>query len=398
MSKPNLVAVLALWLLLGPARAEPWTRHTIDDSSRGADGVRLADVNADGLPDIATAWEEGGQIRVYLNPGPAAAKRPWPAVTVGRVPTPEDAVLVDLDGDGAVDVVSCCEAGQAIYIHWAPRGPDSLMNALAWRTEPVTDAVGRSSWLFALPLDVDGRGGTDLVVGSNGSNAMIGWLQSPPDAGSMASWKLRPLYQAGWIMSLVAIDMDNDRDRDVLASDRSSKSPGVLWLENPGPERCTETWPEHRIGPPLEHVMFLDAADLDGDGLIDIVAPAMERNIHLLFQPAGAHGDWKLHTLQLPPGYGTSKAARVADLNLDGRLDLAVTCSRADGPISGVLWLERDAQPTAATWTAHDIGGSEGTKFDLLELLDLDADGDLDLLTCEETDNLGVVWYENPVR
>ena len=34
----------------------PWPRHTIDDSSRGADGVRLADVNGDRLPDIVTGW------------------------------------------------------------------------------------------------------------------------------------------------------------------------------------------------------------------------------------------------------------------------------------------------------------------------------------------------------
>ena len=33
-----------------------------------------------------------------------------------------------------------------------------------------------------------------------------------------------------------------------------------------------------------------------------------------------------------------------------------------------------------------------------MQLLDLDADGDLDVITCEEVDNLGVVWYENPAR
>ena len=74
----------------------PWERHTIDNSSRGADGVRLADVNGDGLPDITTGWEEGGVIRVYLHPGPAKANNPWPAVTVGPVRSPEDAVFADL--------------------------------------------------------------------------------------------------------------------------------------------------------------------------------------------------------------------------------------------------------------------------------------------------------------
>ena len=38
----------------------------------------------------------------------------------------------------------------------------------------------------------------------------------------------------------------------------------------------------------------------------------------------------------------------------------------------------------------------QGSKYDLVELIDLDDDGDLDVLTCEENVNLGVIWYENP--
>jgi len=37
-----------------------------------------------------------------------------------------------------------------------------------------------------------------------------------------------------------------------------------------------------------------------------------------------------------------------------------------------------------------------GIKFDLIQSLDLDQDGDLDIVTCEERNNLGVIWYENP--
>ena len=46
----------------------PWTRHTIDDSSRGADGVRLADVNGDRLPDILTPWAVPGRCRSSTSP------------------------------------------------------------------------------------------------------------------------------------------------------------------------------------------------------------------------------------------------------------------------------------------------------------------------------------------
>jgi hypothetical protein len=54
---------------------------------------------------------------------------------------------------------------------------------------------------------------------------------------------------------------------------------------------------------------------------------------------------------------------------------------------------------TSPDWLPHEISGrKEGIKFDRIELLDLDADGDLDVITCEERDNLGVIWYENPTK
>src|SRR5690606_3602058 len=74
--------VTSIWLISPPIAADYWERHTIDNTSRGADGVRLGDVNGDGRPDIATPWEEGGVVCVYLHPGVDAVKAPWPAVTV----------------------------------------------------------------------------------------------------------------------------------------------------------------------------------------------------------------------------------------------------------------------------------------------------------------------------
>ena len=75
-----LAACLCPALLAGLAK--PWKRHTIDSSSKaagklGADGVRLADVNGDGLLDITTGWEQGGAIVIYRNPGPAKARAAW---------------------------------------------------------------------------------------------------------------------------------------------------------------------------------------------------------------------------------------------------------------------------------------------------------------------------------
>ncbi|MEA3365689.1 MAG: VCBS repeat-containing protein, partial [Candidatus Hydrogenedentes bacterium] len=134
-----------------------WNRHVIDDTSEGADGVRLADVNGDGLLDIATGWEEGGVVKVYLNPGPARVKTPWPNVIVGHVKSPEDAVLTDVNGDGAVDVVSACEGNeQTVYVHWAPKNAADYLDASLWRTEAFPASQNRMKWMFVAPKQTGG--------------------------------------------------------------------------------------------------------------------------------------------------------------------------------------------------------------------------------------------------
>lgn len=111
---------LALYFTHPTIAGEEWPRHIIDDSSRGADGVKVADVNADGLMDIVTGWEEGGLARVYLHPGYGKSKSSWPAVTVGNAPDAEDGVFIDLDNDGDLDVVTTEEQyqGKGLGVVW----------------------------------------------------------------------------------------------------------------------------------------------------------------------------------------------------------------------------------------------------------------------------------------
>ena len=91
---------------------------------------------------------------------------------------------------------------------------------------------------------------------------------------------------------------------------------------------------------------------------------------------------------------GRMKAVRMGDLDQDGDVDLVYSCEGADGPLRGVIWLESQ---DGHRWIMHDVSGEPGHKYDHMKLLDLDEDGDLDILTCEERDQLGVVWYENPL-
>ena len=394
-----------------PAEGSGWRRHTIDDSSFGPDGVRLGDLDGDGLPDITAPWEQGGKVFVYFNPGPAKARDRWPKVLVGEVGDPEDAVFVDLDADGVLDVVSACEGTtRSVFVHWGPTDRKRLHDPGAWKTTPLGNSVGRMRWMFSLPLQVDGKRGVDIIAGARGEAAAIGWFESPENPRTVADWRWHPLYQAGWVMTLRAHDVDGDGDLDIVATDRTGTRRGALWLEHPGPRSdVKQPWREHRIGPVNEYeAMHGTIGDLDGDGLEDIIVAVKGGPIRFHRRVRGSAVAWETHLIAMPADSGTGKAVAVADVDGNGRPDLVVTCEHATEGKTGVFWLAYDRSPTESRWRAKSINGGEGFIFDLLQLVDLDGDGDLDVITEEEKGpylasgykgrELGVIWFENPTR
>ena len=379
----------------------PWKRHTIDNASKGADGIRTSDINRDGLIDLTTGWEEGGLVRVYLNPGPDKVKSPWPAVTVGRVNNVEDAVFADWDGDGIMDVVSSCEGNtRAMYVHRAPSALNDYMQPSKWQTIALPQSVQNMQWMFAIPLQVDGKYGTDLVAGGKGPDAAIGWFECPEKPWELSQWKWHPLRPAGWIMSLITCDMDDDKDMDVLFTDRKGKCSGAYWLENPGIDSSGNNWKEHLIGGDGRETMFMHVVDLDGDHLEDVLVATKPREI-LWFRRMDRTGlSWKTLTIPMPSVASTAKAVNAADIDLDGRIDLVFSCEGAKAPLQGLMWLKTTTPAQADSWKSMPISGLDGVKHDLIIINDLDHDGDFDIITTEEQKDqrgLGVIWYENPV-
>ena len=381
----------------------PWPLHIIGNSSRGADGVRLADINNDGLMDITTGWEQGAITRVYLHPGYDEVNKKWPAVTVGRTPSVEDAVFVDLDNDGAVDIISSCEGGtKKLFVNWAPADADDYLDSSRWHTEAIAASEGRMQWMFCVPAQVDGVNGIDIIAGGK-NNAQIGWFESPANPRFLDGLKYHSISNAGWIMSIIGSDMDGDGDLDVVVSDRRNdvhRLQGCRWLENPGPGTAQyQQWKNHFIGGRDKEVMFMKIADLDEDGLEDVVVAVKPSSILYIRRLDWTALSWRQYEIDLPDNTGTAKAVGVGDIDKDGRKDIVFTCENARGKY-GAGWLSYKNDVTDTKWIHHDISGDElGIKYDRIELLDLDNDGDLDVLTCEESEEaggLGVIWYGNP--
>jgi len=424
---------------LSPTAQTGWPLHVIDNSSRGADGVRIADVNGDGLPDITTGWEQGGITRVYIHPGYARVSQRWPAVMVGQTPSVEDAVFVDLDNDGAVDVLSSCQGNtKKLFVHWAPLDKNDYLNPVRWRTDVFSACDGLTRWMFAAATQVDGKHGIDIIAGSKNAGAEIGWLEAPANPRTVSDYRWHPMSPVGWVMSIILFDMDSDGDLDVAVSDRFGPMCGCRWLENPGPGPAQyQQWANHFIGARSQEAMFMEIADLDEDSLADIVAAVKPKSILYIRRLDTTGLSWQQHEIVLLDSAGTAKAVAVGDIDKDGHKDIVFTCENARGKY-GVGWLsyensprernpgqgdygsevvlsrgEKDSKPTPpkatkAEWIHHDISGNRlGIKYDRIELLDLDNDGDLDVLTTEESQacpersrgdgvGLGVIWYENP--
>lgn len=405
----------------------PWPMHSIDEYPlSGSDGVKRADVNGDGFPDLVSGFEEGGKTRIYINPGEdrVDTAQSWEYVTLPS-PDVEDALFMDLDGNGIMDVVTASEGNtNAIVFHWAPDEADDYLDPDQWQSQPVPAAAGRSAWMFAVPADMDRQHGRDIIIGSKrkrgeegDDRALVGWLEAPEHPRDVSAWRFHPLSRAGWIMSIKVTDMNGDGHRDLLISDRKfSTQTGVRWLENPGPAAPDfyAEWESHMIGVDEGEPMFLEWADLNGDGLKDIIVPDLTAHLTLFEQRRDSGSRWKEHHIAYPDWAGSrGKAVAAGDMDLDCNPDIVLSFEERGAVASlpyeeykehgkySVIWGAYRDDPFGGDWTFYKAGSLKGRKFDLVNLLDLDADGDLDILTNdenEEGDGLGVVWYENPVR
>jgi hypothetical protein len=364
--------------------------------------------------DLVVGYEESGVVRIYRNPGTAAAKSAWPYVSFsGSLGSVEDANLTDLDGDGRHDVVVSTEGGNRI--HRGPLGTRGTSRLLGRRQldHDGDSGCGRSAMDVLTGLNLDGQNGPDIIAGSKNTGATVSWLKAPANPRIAADWTLHKMTDAGWIMSLEPVDMDGDGDQDFLISDRrlGGDGRGARWLENPGassPSLSSE-WTSHFVAATNSDAMFLDQADIDGDGLIDVILPIKSQRWIIARRLDASGLSWSVETKSIPgssvfpDGAGTSKAVRVIDIDGDGFLDVAHSFEQAESPKEGMLWLKHPgANPLTDAWqTGFPIAGPEGIKYDLMQAIDLDGDGDLDLITTEENAGagsvgFGTIWHENP--
>ena len=251
-------------------------RVLLQDVGRVAD-VRAGDLDEDGDPDLAVA--AFGHIAVgsigWLE---QRAAGDFAYHELEAVPGASHVPVVDLDGDGHLDIVALVSQASERVDAFMGRGDGSFVKRTLYRAPtPLFGSSGIS------PVDLDGDGDVDLLY-SNGDafdvpaaqfSTMlrpyhgIQWLENRGPRGFVRHDLLR-YYGA---FSPTPADLDGDGDIDIvvtsLVSDWADPSRrSLIWLENDGAQQFTP----HGIAGAPTHLVTADVADLDGDGRPDIIA------------------------------------------------------------------------------------------------------------------------------
>ncbi|MCH8047197.1 MAG: alpha/beta fold hydrolase [Planctomycetes bacterium] len=252
----------------GRSLSAPWKRHVIDTPGPSETG-RLADVDGDGRIDVLpngtsfAAWWE-------VLPGEKGNPPRWTRHDLPKELIGHGLGFGDINGDGRNDLVS--------PLGWLEAPNDRRRDRWIWHAEFELD---RRCSIPILVTDVDGDGDADLVWG-RGHGIGVYWTEQVRDAKGKRTWRQHAI-DTSWSQphTMLLADIDGDGRDDLVAGkrylghdgkDRGEYDPLVIyWYKF---DRATKVWRRGLISWGGTAGFDLDpaAADLDGDGDIDIVA------------------------------------------------------------------------------------------------------------------------------
>jgi hypothetical protein len=353
---------------------------TVSTSADGAQSVYAADLDGDGMIDVLSASNQDDKIAWYKNNGGAPLWRSWTAYTISTAADGAKSVYAaDLDGDGNLDVLSASSNDNRIT--WYKNNPSTIGTGPppTWTTQTITGA-SQVNAVFA--ADVDGDGLVDPLSASSGDNRIVWYKYS---AGPPVMWTLYDITgYAQFAMSVHAADLDGDGMIDVLSASRDDDK--VAWYKNEGGTPVV-SWTPYTISNTTDGPVSVYAVDVDGDGSLDVVsASGYDNKVVWHKNGGGSPLVWTTYTITTTAMGVTSVYA--ADVDGDGRVDVLSSNFDADT----IAWYKNQGG-TPVTWTPSIITTAVDGPTSV-HAADLDGDGQLDVLSASAADDK-VAWFWN---
>jgi dienelactone hydrolase len=292
-----------------------WKKRVIAETgSEGGVRGSLADINGNGRLDMVM-----GGIVWLENPGPSGGD--WKAHRIDRQRV-HDVLVADLNGNGRLEVVARDQSafgntGNTVYIYHQ-ESPNS------WRRE-VLDAPHGEGIALA---DVDGDGRPDIVLGGV-------WFRN--DSGA---WRAHR-FAAEWTHPHVKVevgDINGNGRLDIVLTPAELKGQRyrISWFESPPGEKSRD-WTEHVIVPEVEAVVHsLALGDFNKNGALDLAYAEMHQGdppqeVVVMFNlDQGAK--WEKLVID------TAGSHDIVAADLDGDGDLDIVGANHDGGHPVVIW------------------------------------------------------------
>ena len=342
------------------AQALPQFDATVYPVQTGANvaAVAAADVNGDKRPDVLTADAGDDTVDVMLAGADGQLGAPA-SCNVGHAPTALD--LGDVDGDGHQDVVVASAADHVVSV--------LLGDGSGLFGAPADFATGAGPEAVTL-ADVDDDGDLDIVT-ADATDGAVSVLLGDGGGGFAPAAH----YAAGaGARSVIAADVDEDGVLDLVTGDKGAGTFSVLPGEGDGTFSAAVAHTALLVGSDHQEPGDVAAADMDGDGHLDVVVSDPYSGFIAISLGDGAGSfasprSWQAFPFRL----------LVDDINGDGRQDVIATGGTVNirlGAGGGRLFAtDRIDAGTVTTFAwAYDAA-----------IADMDGDGLKDVVTANGT-------------
>jgi hypothetical protein len=282
-----------------------------------------SDCDRDGLPDGCSPAEDdcdGDGSLDSCETSPRFAMGVMRNVDIS--PRPVAIALADLDSDGDLDVVAGDEEDRMVVV---------LTNDGGGRLEPAQHVDTRRDLKAIAAGDFNGDGYLDIVAG--GSSVVL--LENVPSEGEGDG--SRTLMHGGGIsdvddvVALRAVDADSDGDFDLAFSAYLNE---LGYLRNDG----GNAFSLQRVAPASSEGRSFVAADLDGDGTVDLASVGKSTGRVSVLRGVGDGTFAMVERFEISPLGGELIAA--GDTDADGTSEIIVTDGFGSGPPSTTIFHE----------------------------------------------------------